>query len=134
MKSGSPSDSSYRTLHEHTVDQIIAGRTESKQIPIVAGSAKLQAEDREVYAAMRDASIEAHDLKENFELFKSKVIAEKTTRIYQKMIGSRCSHAGWQRFYWLLGSYTLTIPVPHVRSFLCGFSRAQSTSNGFVLE
>lgn len=85
-------------LAHNSVDQIIASRTESKHIPIIAGNATLTADQYEVENAMRADTIPETKWVENYDHYEKQVIHEKATRIYRMMFGSRCSHVPWSDF------------------------------------
>ncbi|KEQ90147.1 hypothetical protein AUEXF2481DRAFT_9693 [Aureobasidium subglaciale EXF-2481] len=79
-------------LAHNTFDQVIAARTEVKQLPIIAGAARLVAEQHKVKQLMRDEEIPEKDWQLKYPSYKSQVIHEKAARIYRMLIGSRADH------------------------------------------
>lgn len=79
-------------LCHNTIDQMIATKTEQKQLPILAGSCALTASIYEVEGLMRDNNVPAAQFPDLYPSYEGRVIEEKAKRIYRMMIGSRCSY------------------------------------------
>lgn len=65
----------------NTIDQTMAARTESKYIPIIAGSCGLEADRNEVETAMREDKLEPNVWADNYEFYNNKVISDKASRL-----------------------------------------------------
>ncbi|KAI5251328.1 hypothetical protein E4T46_09973, partial [Aureobasidium subglaciale] len=77
---------------------VIVARTEAKQLPIIAGAARLIAEQHKVKQLMRNEEIPEKDWQLKYLSYKSQVIHEKAARIYRMLIGSRADHLSWDNF------------------------------------